>query len=226
MQYSIFQKSQLEGVHRLDVEDWFKYIKPIYKKRKSIKNFENSRLVQIIDSNNYKRLSQLIGRVIRNVKNARQIFGIVKQLNNKGNPDEKIDDMIGELRAAWYLIDRGYKIIRYQKSGLDFACKDREGDGCFAEIKFIRGSDFKTQKRNIYGSYSLSPDKLNLILQRKYSTAEEQIEKHTSRNRKQLVIIVTNLLEADKFWFGETIEKWRLRQKIKTVILTNGDIYE
>ena len=225
MQYSIIQKSQLEGGLRLDVEDWFKYIKPIYEKRKNLKNtlWDGFGLIYTIDNNRYERLKNLIEKVAKNVKNFEQIFEIASQLKDK-DADDRIDDMISELRAASYLIDRGYEKIEYQKRKLDFKCK-KDKEEFLVEVKFVRGPDFKTQER-VYLAYKLSPDKPIDIFNRKYIEAKQQFINHKVMVGSQMIILVTSLLESDKFWFGDTVENWRRNQDIKTVILTNGDIYE
>lgn len=234
MQYSIIQKSQLEGAQRLDGEGWFKYIRPVYDKRKKLKTTmpQGRGLVFTIDSGKYKRLADLIQKVVKNVVNAEQIFGIARQLNDKTNPDEKIDDMISELRAASCLIDSKYKEIEYQKKGLDFKCV-KNGKRVLAEVKFFRGPDFKTQEKLPSGGYRLTSDELVRLLERKLKQARIQFSKHDQQNEcKHLLILVTSLLEAELEWCGDKVKEWCDEQnqkdkEIKAIFLTKyGNIYQ
>jgi len=233
--YSIIQKSQLEGAHRLGAEKWFKYIKPIYKKRKKLKTPipQDRGLIFTIDSGKYKRLADLIQKVIKNVINAEQIFGITKQLNDKSDPDEKINDMVAELRAAKYLIEDKYQEIIYQKKALDFRC-NKNNNNYLVEVKFFRGPNFKTQEKLPFktGGYKLVTDKLINLLEMKLKQALEQFNKYDTQNQsKHLLIFVTNLLEVEKGWRGEAIEEWcrkqNQQQAIEAICLTGyGDIYK
>jgi len=224
MTFSIIQKSQLEGAQRLDAGSWFRYVKPIYDKRRKLINPEKSKLVSIIDNKKYEKLKNLIEEVGKNVRNFEHIFRIKNQLKD-ADADDRIDDMISELRAASYLIDQGYREIEYQKKALDFKCRKGEKD-FLIEVKFFRGPDFKTQDyRKEVKAYKLSPDKLIDLLKNKLKEAEKQLDRYNKHNEKML-IFVTNLLEAEMGWFGGEVMKWCENQKMEVIFITrSGDIY-
>lgn len=234
MFYSIIKESQFENARHLEAQEWFRYIKPVYEKRKRLKKPipKDWGLVATVDGCNHQRLSSLIQKVTKNVVNAEQIFGIVKQLNDREDPDEKINDMVAELRVACYLVEQGYKDIKYQKKEIDFTCS-RNCIGYSVEVKFIRGPVFKTQEyKPEIQAYKLSFDKLENILMKKFTSTNGQFNKHHSdgNHAKRIAILVTNLLEAEKGWLGEKVAKWCERQSqrhnTELVCLTSyGDAY-
>ena len=98
---------------------WRDYIAPIVEVRKKLNNPNESSLLKIMNSGQIDALQRLIEKVVKNVKNAHHIFDITSQLKNN-NCDERIDDMIGELRGATYLINERHKNIEYHKETVDF----------------------------------------------------------------------------------------------------------
>ena len=218
----------MKSIKSLEKISWFKCIKPIYEKRKKLKNSEASQFISVIDNGKYDGLEYLIKKVIDNVINAEQIFGITRQLNEKVNPDEKIDDMIGELRAAWYLVDRGYKSIVYQKKEIDFICK-KDSVKYAVEVKFIRGSDFKTERLGKDLGFNLSNEaiKMTEILEKKYTKAETQIKKYHMEDCIPFVVIVNNNPLLSNFGYNHEVKKWCGSKDIKTIILSNSsNVYE
>ena len=180
-------------------------------------------MLQIIDK--VDRLEKLLRDLENRITNFSQIFQIVSELNNKEKPDERIDDMIAELRGAWLLNNKGYTDIVYQKKDYDFSCQ-KKSTKYAVEVKFIRGPDFKRQEKT--GSnlaYNLNSDAELNKLNEKINEAFFQLRKHY----RKIVIIVTNNLELDKFWFGDDIENFRKQMgkqhQSKIFIVTNGDIY-
>lgn len=202
-----------------------KYLQPIIDKRRQLNQPKKSQLLSVIDQNQGERLEKLLINLEKNVGNFGDIFKITKELNNKINPDERIDDMIAELRGAFLLLDKKFTELKYQKKSFDFRCK-KNNQGYAVEIKFIRGPNFKNQKRIAPGlGYKLdAAPELNKL--------KAKIEKGFSQipsNLKGIVIIVTNNIEMDKSWFGEKIEQFRKSTeqdlRLKIFIVTNGDIY-
>lgn len=219
------------SLENLEKTDWFKYIKPIYEKRKKLENPGDSRLIFAIDNNKYDRLGQLIERVISNITNAKQIFGITKQLNNKNekvNPDGKIDDMIGELRAVWYLVDCNYKNIIYQKKKVDFIC-EKDSVKYAVEVKFIRDSDFRTKRlgKDLGFNFSNEGTKIIEILEKKYTKAKTQIKKYHMDDYIPFIVIVNNIPLLSNFGHNHKVKNWCDSQDTKTSILPDSsDVYE
>jgi hypothetical protein len=205
-----------------------KYLGKIIEKRRLLNNPDASILLQIIDKNQADRLEKLLQELEPKITNFPNIFKIESELNNIENPDDRFDDMIAELRGAWLLNDRGYTNITYLKTQHDFSCtKNSEEYG--VEIEFIRGPNFKGQKRIAPDSdlaYKLNAELVLNKLKDKIVDGFSQIPK----NRKRIVIAITNDLQYAKEWFGKEIEEFR--KEIETVyqskilLVTNdGDIY-
>jgi hypothetical protein len=138
----------------------------------------------------------------------------------------RIDDMIAEIRGAWLLNDRGYINIVYSKTKYDFTCT-KNGEEHGVEVEFIRGPDFKGQKRvgdDLF--YELNAELVLNKLKDKIVDGFSQIPK----NCKRIVIAITNDLQYGKEWFGEEIEEFRKEMgsnySSKILIVTGyGDIY-
>ncbi|MCK4386842.1 MAG: hypothetical protein KAV41_02015 [Candidatus Pacebacteria bacterium] len=215
----------------LEKTDWFEYIKPIYEKRKKLENPGDSRLIFAIDNNKYNKLEQLVKKVISNVVNAKQIFGITKQLNNKNekvNPDKRIDDMIGELRAARYLVNCSYKNIVYQKKEIDFICV-KDNVNYAVEVKFIRDSNFRTKRLGEGLGFDLSNEatKIIEILGKKYTKAKTQIEKYHIDDYIPFIVIVNNIPLLSNLGHNCKVKNWCDSQDTKVSILPDGpDVYE
>ncbi len=206
-----------------------KYLNKIIEKRRKLNDPEMSPLLQIIDNNEADRLEKLLFHLENKVENFEKIFKILPELNNKTDPDEKIDDMIAELRAAILLNNKGFTKIRYQEKSFDFYCK-KDSQEYAVEVEFIRGPSFKRQERVGPGlGYKLNPKPVLKKIKNKIKKGFFQIPNNFQQFQK-IVVIVTNNIEIDKFWFGGYIEQ--LRKKIeqdfksKIFIITNGDIYE
>lgn len=202
-----------------------KYFVKIIRKRRKLDNPGKSRLLQVIDGNKADKLEKLLKDLKNKVGNFKDIFQILPELNNKTDPDEKIDDMIAELRAALLLKNRGFADIIYQRKSFDFLCRKNKNQYA-VEVEFIRGPDFKRQKRIAPGlAYKL-------VSGLEIKKLKDKIEKGFSQLRSnfyKIVIIVTNNIEMDKFWFGNKIEKFRKEMgkqlQSKIFIATNNDVY-
>lgn len=199
-----------------------KYLGKIIEKRQNLNNPQNSPLLQIITNNKTDGLEKLLVNTENKIGNFTQIFQITNELNDKDS-DERINDMIAELRGGAFLINEGFINIKYQKNRYDFYCK-KDNKEYAIEITFIRGPDFKKQKKTALGDYDLNIELVLLRLKSKIEKEFSQLPKYFQR----IVIVVTNNLELDKF-FDEEIEKFRKQMeqsyKSKIHIITNGYIY-
>lgn len=203
-----------------------RFLCSIIERRRELPNPENSNLLAIINKNKGARLEDLLKELEGKVDNLEKIFEILPELNDKVNPDEKIDDMIAELRGASWLINKDYKKLKFCKKSFDYSCE--KNDQKYAvEVEFIRGPNFKRQKRIGAGlAYKLN----SLPEIRKIKDKIEKGFSQISQEPNKIVIIVTNNFEMNKFWFGNNVEQYRktIEQELesKVVILTNGDIYD
>lgn len=203
-----------------------KYLDKIVKRRRELNNPKKSRLLQIIDNSEADGLEKLLRKLGNKVGGFEKIFQILPELNSKTSPDERVDDMIAELRAAFLLDDRGFTDIVYHRKGFDFSCRKNENQYA-VEVKFIRGPDFKRQKRiatNLAYKLNSSPE-----IRKLKDKIDEAINQLRVSGQQGIAIIVTNNLEVDKFWFGDEIERFRKEKEKKSnakiYIVTNGDIY-
>lgn len=122
-----------------------KYFSEIIAKRKSLNNADRSDLLNCVNSRRGKKLDNLIKSLEPKIKNFKDIFKITNELNNYADPDERINDVIAELRAARLLIEKSFTNIEYNAKGYDFDC-EKNGEKYAVEVEFIRGPDFKRQK--------------------------------------------------------------------------------
>lgn len=202
-----------------------KYFGRIINKRRKLKNADKSLLLQVIDEDKANKLEKLLQDSENKVANFKKIFQILPELNNKTDPDEKINDMVAELRAASLLNDKGFTNIVYQRESFDFSCRKNKNQYA-VEVEFIRGPNFKMQKRLAPGlGYKLDPNPEIKRLKDKIGKGFSQLRS----NFHKIVIIVTNNVEMEKFWFGDKIEKFRKKMgkqlQSKIFIATNNDIY-
>lgn len=169
-----------------------KYLGKIIKKRRKLNNSEKSQLLHIIGIKNADRLERLLEKTRVKVKNFEKIFGIVKELNNKTDSNQKIDDMFAELRAAAFLLNQGFTNIVYNRKLFDFSCAKNKKQWA-VEVKFIRGPDFKRQKEIDTGlAYQLNSKPEIQKLKNKIDKAYKQLENLNANLMKSIIIICNN----------------------------------
>ena len=210
---------------------WQDYFDPIIEVRKKLDNPNESPLLKVINSGRTESLQRLIEKIVKDVKNVEQIFKITTELKNN-DCDERIDDMVGELRGAVYLINKGHLNIEYHKNIVDFTSMF-DNKKYAIEVKFLRGPDFKNQEQigpNLAYELNSEPVKENLKNKVEHGYTQIYNFQTTHSDYQGIIVIVTNRLELDKFYFEKDIDKFRKQieteKNMKIVILTNDDIYE
>lgn len=194
---------------------WYLLWKPIIEKCQKCTNASEIHLLQVLSNNEatftWKTLKHLTEYALNNCEKASTIFSRIsnKIKTDKDNQNEIIQEMFSEIRAIPCLVMLGFKNLIYQRSdSLDFRGSI---DGMLKniEVTYIGGQSFKTQtkseklsKPNKLPIYELKPRKLINKLKSIYQEKEEQFVKHHNQN-ESILLILTNLLEADQFWFED-----------------------
>jgi hypothetical protein len=153
-------------------------------------------------------------RSVETVRNFEQIFEV--RLGAEAEPDEKIDDIIAEVRALHHLI--------YKRAFGDVAVVPRSGDktvdstatfqdlALAIEVKHPRGPEWKGHEEvGTTGAYLLNQgDKVIKVVRRQVGEALRQIAEFRSAHAErdyQGVVLVVNTREDWSLFYPEYVEK-------------------
>lgn len=176
-----------------------KYLDAIVLKRKSLGTYEKSPLILVIDDEIAgQALERIIQKVSRKVSNFEKIFKITTQIICLDSADDRINDMLAELRGASYLIDNNFIDIEYNENGYDFSAEPKYA----IEIEYLRGPNFKGQEK-YHDVYKLNPKIFTGKVREKFKNGARQLER-TPDHYRRVVIVVTD--RAEKILFEKELD--------------------
>ncbi|MFZ0565698.1 MAG: hypothetical protein WAM28_05895 [Chlamydiales bacterium] len=237
--------------------EWFCLLKPLLNERLARENPTNSRLIQTLikteGSHTWETLRDYINNIIPVVENGKRVFSRKEEIRNTENPDNPIEEMFAEFRAASYLIQKGFKKIKYfRQEGSDFQAYFNNRL-YFIEVTYIHGPNLKTfhnnpssidtlidpsdkdyleKRKKLLDEWEYSR-KLTNLLKSKYSKKEYQLKKRGVEAEHGLIVIITDLIETYESWFDHEIingdhplSHFVKTREIATVLHGAGTVYE
>lgn len=197
-----------------------KYLKDIIKRRKSLPYSNKSFLLSYINDEP-NEIEKLL-RKIQVIKNFKDIFKIVEELNTKNDPDERIGDMWAELKGAFFLKRNDFSKIVYNKKSFDFTAS-KETKVFAIEIEFIRGPNFKGQK-NVDGAFLLNSNIETNRIKDKINHALKQLGKHNNR----IIVLISDKSDytlKDTYFLKEIENYINGENRVKIYLITiSGEV--
>jgi Holliday junction resolvase len=192
-----------------------KYMHHLIMERLSLPNPSSSRLLRIfLDPNNPPDALEKLLCETKSVANFEQIFEV--SLGADPLPDEKINDIIAELRGLRHLLyERGFQNVavvpRGQTKTVDVTAT-YEGLKFAIEIKHPRGPEFKHHEQiEKTGAYRLDQQRNVInVMRRQVQDALHQIEEFRDNNSVQdyqgIVLVINTRADLSMF-YPTTVER-------------------